>query len=311
MKLQTQAVEFMAGLEARKLRPAKPATIKLYDSYIRNHINPYFGNMEIEDIKNAVMKQFAAKLISDELSPATITGVMTVTKRIISSAVNDEGELLFPKTWNHRFIGAPQVNPRKQKTPIISAEGVQDAINKADGQYKALIALYAGTGLRMSEALAIKRGPDDGKGSFWSPEDSLLKIRSQVQYGVEQDPKTEAGTREVDIPKELNSFLLSVLGTEPGLVFKSKHNGFINKTTAYQVAEETGIPGYHSCRRFRVTHLRSCQMPEDILEYWIGHGGGVRTITDRYSKLAQNTTLRKEWAEKAGIGFELPELRGN
>jgi hypothetical protein len=163
----------------------------------------------------------------------------------------------------------------------------------------------------MSEALAIKRGPDDAKGSFWSPEDCLLKIRSQVQYGVEQDPKTEAGTREVDMPKELNSFLLSVLGTEQGLMFKSRNNSFINKTTAYQVAEETGIPGFHSCRRFRVTHLRSCQMPEDILEYWIGHGGGVRTITDRYSKLAQNTTLRKEWVEKAGLGFTIPIEKEN
>jgi integrase len=310
MKLKTQAVEFMVGLEARKLRPAKPATIKLYDSYIRNHINPYFGDMEIEDIKNAVMKQFAAKLISDELSPATITGVMTVTKRIISSAVNDEGELLFPKTWNHRFIGVPQVNPRKQKTPIISAEGVQTAIEKADGQYKALIALYAGTGLRMSEALALKRGPDDTKGSFWDTENSLLKIRSQVQYGVEQDPKTEAGTREVDMPKELNSYLMSVLGTEPGLVFKSRHNGFINKTTAYQVAEETGIPGFHSLRRFRVTHLRGKQVPNTIIEFWVGHGGD-KSITNRYDKLFQNTKVRKEWCTQAGLGFQIPESRGN
>jgi integrase len=310
MKLSTQAKTFLEDLRNRKLRPAKPATTKLYDSYIRNHIVPFLGDLELSEIKNAWMKKFSAKLVEDGLSPATVTGILTVTKSIITSLVDEEGDRVINIKWNGSFIGSPVVNPRKQKTPIISAEGVQDAISKADGQYKALIALYAGTGLRMSEALALKRGPDDTKGSFWDTENSLLKIRSQVQYGVEQDPKTEAGTREVDMPKELNSYLMSVLGTEPGLVFKSRHNGFINKTTAYQMAEETGIPGFHSLRRWRVTWLRGKQLPEDIIEYWIGHGG-QKSITDRYSKLSQNKGLRKELAEKAGLGFQIPESRGN
>ena len=310
MKLSTQAAEFMKDLKARKLRPAKPATVKSYDSYIRNHIVPFLGDFELEDIKNAAMKRFAEKLIADELSPATITGILTVTKSIISSLVNDEGDQLVVRKWNGSFIGNPVVNPRKQKTPIISAEGVQGAISKAEGQYKALIALYAGTGLRMSEALAIKRGPDDSKGSYWVPEECLLKIRSQVQYGVEQDPKTEAGTREVDMTKGLNDYLLSVLGNETGLVFKNRKAGFINKTTAYQVAEETGIPGFHSLRRYRVTHMRGKQIPDDFIEYWVGHGG-QKSITDLYSKLAQNTTLRKEWCQKAGLGFEIPTEEEN
>jgi integrase len=310
MKLSQQSDTFLADLKNRKLRPAKPATIKLYDSYIRNHIVPFLGDMELEEIKNAAMKKFASKLIEDGLAAATITGILTVTKSIISSLVNDEGDQLVVRKWNGSFIGNPAINPRKQKTPIITAEGVYGAISKAEGQYKALIALYAGTGLRMSEALALKRGPDDGKSSYWDPENCLLKIRSQVQYGVEQDPKTEAGTREVDITKELNGFLLSILPADKGLVFKSRNNSFINKTTAYQVAEETGIPGFHSLRRYRITHLRGKQLPEDIIEYWAGHGS-QKSITDRYSKLAQNTTLRKEWAERAGVGFQFPEASGN
>jgi integrase len=110
--------------------------------------------------------------------------------------------------------------------------------------------------------------------------------------------------------KELNDFLMSVLGTEQGLMFKSRNNSFINKTTAYQVAEETGIPGFHSLRRWRVTWLRGKQLPEDIIEYWIGHGG-QKSITDRYSKLSQNKGLRKELAEKAGLGFSLPNQKEN
>lgn len=305
MLLREQAEQYMNNLRTRQLRPAKPNTIMLYDSFLRTHILPFFGDTEVAEIKNAAMKKFAAHLAEKKLSAATSMGILTVIKSVIRSAVNEEGDLLFERTWNTRFIGAANVNPRKQKTPIIDAEGVEKAINDATGQFKALIALYAGTGLRMSEALALKRGIDDGKGSFWLPEERLLKIRSQVQFGKEQDPKTEAGTREVDLTKELNDFLLSVLSAGEGLVFKTQSGDFLSKASIYDVAKKTGIPGLHSLRRFRVTHLRGQQIPEDILEYWIGHSEGKASITDRYSKLAQNTTFRKEWVEKAGLGFNL------
>jgi hypothetical protein len=40
--------------------------------------------------------------------------------------------------------------------------------------------------------------------------------------------------------------------------------------------------------------------------FWSGHTG--QGITDRYSKLAENVELRKEWAARAGLGFELHHL---
>lgn len=38
----------------------------------------------------------------------------------------------------------------------------------------------------------------------------------------------------------------------------------------------------------------------------VGHAG--EGITDRYSKLAENVELRKEWARRAGLGFELDRV---
>src|SRR6476659_5099624 len=37
-------------------------------------------------------------------------------------------------------------------------------------------------------------------------------------------------------------------------------------------------------------------------------GPGWRGIADRYSKLAENVELRKEWALRAGLGFSLDHL---
>jgi hypothetical protein len=60
--------------------------------------------------------------------------------------------------------------------------------------------------------------------------------------------------------------------------------------------------GFHSFRRFRVTHLRKQGTPEDLLRFWIGHGD--RTVTDRYAKLRQDVQFRKAVAEQVGIGFD-------
>lgn len=52
--------------------------------------------------------------------------------------------------------------------------------------------------------------------------------------------------------------------------------------------------------------MRELGTPEDIVRYWVGHAG--ERITDRYSKLAENVELRKEWALRAGLGFSLDHL---
>jgi len=64
------------------------------------------------------------------------------------------------------------------------------------------------------------------------------------------------------------------------------------------------VRGFHPFRRFRVTHLRYQGTPEDILRFWIGHAD--QSVTDRCSKMSKRIQSRKEWAEKAELGFALP-----
>lgn len=61
--------------------------------------------------------------------------------------------------------------------------------------------------------------------------------------------------------------------------------------------------GFHAFRRFRATHLRTMNVPEEIVRFWLGHAD--KTITDRYSKMAEDTDNRRKWSELAGLGFEV------
>jgi hypothetical protein len=54
-------------------------------------------------------------------------------------------------------------------------------------------------------------------------------------------------------------------------------------------------------RRFRVTHLVDRAVPVEIIKAWIGHS--KTDITEKYSRLADRLELRREWAEKVGLGF--------
>jgi len=57
-------------------------------------------------------------------------------------------------------------------------------------------------------------------------------------------------------------------------------------------------------RRFRTTWLRKQRAPEDLIRFWLGHSKS--SITDSYSKLADDVELRKKVAAETGTGFDVP-----
>jgi hypothetical protein len=57
-------------------------------------------------------------------------------------------------------------------------------------------------------------------------------------------------------------------------------------------------------RRFRTTWLRKQRAPENLIKLWLGHA--EQSVTDGYSKLADDVEFRKEVTEKLGTRFEIP-----
>ena len=294
MNIRQQSEAFLDSLQSRRRNPITSNTLSIYQSYLRTWIVPLVGGEDLAKFKNGAMRAFVAKLDQAGLAPATIVGITGCLKSVIASALDENGDSLYPHKWNNEFIDLPVVSPRDQKARTIGAQALSEAICGAPGVYKPLYATLAGTGLRIGECLSLQAGTDDGKGTFWVPEQRTIVVRGQLQNGHFVAPKTPAGYRTVDLSDNLNDILRNVV-RPAGYLFD------VAESTAYEAAAKDGIPAFHSLRRFRVTRLREVGTPEDILKYWIGHGS--KDISDRYSKLAQNETLRKEWAERAGLGF--------
>jgi integrase len=308
MTFKQQAKTFLTGIQNRRRNPARRATIRSYQSYLSRWILPLLGEKDLSAIDNGILKEFTVEL-SKSLKPATITAILAVTKSVIASAVDGNGNELYPRKWNNDFIDAPVVKPADQDAPTVPAVAIETAIGRAKGTDKALYALLAGSGLRVGEALGLMVGPDDGRNSFWQPETAILTIRTTVVEGeIQEAPKTEAGIREVDLAPELNSFLCQRLldGELPGtgLLFQSQTKGPVRLGTAYKHLRAAGISeGFHAFRRFRCTHLEAMNVPRGLAMWWTGHAPG--SVHESYIKMGKNLEVRKEWAAKVGLGFQL------
>ena len=78
-------------------------------------------------------------------------------KMVLASAVNSDGDQLYPRTWNPEFVGLPIVwKEEQERQTITETELAEEILANAKGRYYVLFALLAGSGLRIGEALAVK-----------------------------------------------------------------------------------------------------------------------------------------------------------
>jgi integrase len=294
-----QAEWWLKHVQDRKRKPVKPHTVSSWKSHLK-WINPRLGDMPLSNVNNLVLKQLVSDMAEAEYSPKTITNYVQVVKMVVASAIGDDGEEIYPRKWNSEFIDLPTV--AAQHTPTFTAQEIEKILAISEGQFRTLYALLASTGLRIGEALALE---------VPHFHDRTLSVSQGLWNGKLQSPKTRNGYREVDLSSNISEMLEQFIGDrETGFVFRTASGSplaqsnvlrrDLHPTLAKLKLEKAG---FHSFRRFRVTHLRKRGTPEDLLRFWIGHGD--KTVTDRYAKLKQDIDYRKDVAERVGTGFNL------
>jgi integrase len=311
VNFEQQAQVFLASRTARNRNPVKPSTLTSYRSRLDNHILPAIGSRDLESFGNGAMKEFARGLSEKGLGAKTILETVVLVKQVVASAVSPDGDYLYPRQWNHDFIDLPPLTGQKQ--PIVTQEQLKAAL--ADKRYGLFYAFLAGTGLRIGEALALRYGSVSPR-TAWIPGSAVVHVRSSIWRNLEGAPKTPAAVRQIDLHPDLNVRLqehvrdLGLSPTDENFVFHGS-NGctrLCESTIRKESLKPLGIEGFHTFRRFRATYMREQGVPEDLLRYWMGHAGVG--VTDRYSKMFENLSLRKTWAEKAGVGFDLRRVNG-
>ena len=313
MLIKDLAASWLERLKNRKRKPLKPASLAIFSSYVSNHVNPLIGGLEVETFQSKQMKEFAEALVARKsLAPKTIHELVNTVQMVIRSAHDENGDPLYVRNWNRDFILENVPDVRDQHQPVCTKEVIQEALrlrHASTDKYRVIVALMLASGIRIGELLAL-RCDDDGEHSGWDQQNSLLAIRTSLWRGVEQKPKTASSIRFVDLSTPVNE-MLTAYATNKKL---GEHLFATRRGTPYtshglhqQALIPLGIPGFHSIRRWRVSYLKTIGTPESLLRAWIGHSNG-NDITARYDKSADDKEWRQNWANKCGIGFELPEI---
>jgi len=287
MTFQKQAEAYLADIAS----VARPNTLHVYRSILDNRINPAIGGLELEEVDNKTAKLLVNRLAEAHLSPATIGLAVTLVKQVVKSAVDGRGNPLHPVVWNSDYIKAPSIEPDSQKAPTVAQDALQKAVDGTSGDVRVLVALLASTGLRIGEALAV------GLGNVWDPIQGSITVSGTLIMGTFQpDPKTRAGKRVVDLAPEINE-LMKTSYPDGGILFPQSERQYRRKFKAL------GLEGFHSLRRFRITHLELNDTPRSLIKFWAGHASS--DISERYMKTGKDKVVRKEWASRVGFGFQI------
>jgi integrase len=298
-----QAKWFLSHSVNRKRRPAKPATVANWQCCVDKWLNPNIGDLPLTSINNGALKALVAKMHEANLSAQTMTTYVNLVKLIVGSAIDDNGDQLFPRKWNNEFIDLPVIENQKQ--PTFTAETMSAIVEKTSGQDQVLYALLAGAGLRVGEALGLEI-------KHLSADCRTITVEQSCWQGSIQSPKTKSAYRQVDVSSDLANLLSQFIADRrSGLVFVNGAGKPLSQTNVvrrslHPILEELGAAktGFHAMRRFRATWLRKQRTPEDLIRFWLGHAKS--SMTDGYSKLSDDIEYRREVAEKIGTGFTVP-----
>ncbi|PWU24195.1 MAG: hypothetical protein C5B48_07175 [Candidatus Rokuibacteriota bacterium] len=128
----------------------------------------------------------------------TIRGVLVVLSRVLGSAVRDG---LIPANPVSRLEKAERPKTERKELPSLDREAIGKLIAATPKRYRTLVAVSVLTGIRQSEALALRWQDVDVKAN-------VIRISRQLdRKGQLVEPKTKAAKREIPIAPSLATML--------------------------------------------------------------------------------------------------------
>lgn len=238
------------------------------------------------------LQEFVADLNRTELAPKSIRNIIGVLKLILGK-----------KRWQDWKLVLPEIPEKEQR--YFTEDEMRKIINSVEGQWHALFATMAGTGLRCGEVFGLHVEDLDLPLR-------RIHVRRSVWRGQEVTVKTKRGNRTVDIEPALAEILRQHLnGRTAGRVFQTRNGTPLSKDNVRRklvsILAKLGLRrgGLHAFRHGRVSVLQENGVPGDLVKEWIGHSS-LRT-TSRY------THIRPEFRERvaAEVGLFKPMLDPN
>jgi integrase len=322
---RTQAEWWIGEIKAERIvnkktrEPIGERTIDYY-SNANAYLNGIVGDKPLAALDNPEARDLVARM-KRETKPdgskrfgeagKAMVEYFRVFRCVIASARDDKLKPLYPREWDLAFIGLPKVNKRKQHRPTLSGDEMTHLVAQARNRYQMGAALLAGSNVRISELLALrieKHISEDRKTMF------IRQQRSKKGNIVKLTLKTDAAYRDIDLCSALARMLDAFIGDrKKGFLFQTRSEKMLSPESFYRdglkkIFKRMGRTRvrFTAFRRFRESVLLRSECRQVLIDFWMGHENP--DMSARYGRqLLEDVKYRKEWAEKVGLGFELPQ----
>ncbi len=274
-----------------KTKTLKPRTLQTYKGYLRTHIYPFFGGMNIEDIKIEDVQVFLNE--RSEQAKKSLKNYLALLAQILEAAVEDGIIEKSPTESKRLKIPSDKANPREALSEADFRDVIAGLHRMEDSREKLMLALLLFTGMRRGEALGL----------MWDDIDlteNIIHIRRNVTHPnnapVIGTPKTKNGFRDVPMGEYLSELLQRnkatgyVFGGDKPLSLKAYNT--IEKHIKQQIDMHGATA--HVLRHTFLSEATAAGIDMKTIQIIAGHAD-ITTTMNIY------THSRKESIQKAGV----------
>jgi integrase len=213
------------------MRDLTPRTRALYESLLRTHLTPTFGDLGLRAITSVTVKQWFAGL--DPTHRTARANSYGLLRTILGDAVDDD---LIDK--NPARIKGAGTKKRQRELRVLTVAEFNRLVHAMPDRYQSLVLLGGWCALRFGELAALRRSDLDLKNGIVHVRRAVTTVKGQTILG---EPKSDAGKRSVTIPPHIIPVLREHVKTHAafgrdGLVFPSASGeGYLANSTVHRV----------------------------------------------------------------------------
>ena len=260
----------------------KPKTQQGYESLLRAHLLPAFGDIPLMRIQPVDVREWVARLNDQGLSSSRVRQAHQLLSMILKAAV-ESGYLARTPCVGVRIPRAPQ------REHVILRPDQIDLLAGATGKYSVLIYVLAYAGLRWGEAAALQRARCDLLRARIDVAESLADVSGQLHFG----PTKTYARRWARLPRAVSEMLAfhlerNVADEANALVFTSteggplRYNNFRNRVWSKALRSIEGeLP-----KGLSIHHLR-----HTCASLLIREGASVKAVQEQLGHSSPTVTL--------------------
>ena len=300
--------QWKAGYAGRTSRGIRAQTLTEYGKALEEAL-PYFGRMRLSAIEPRHLKEYAASLAQTSerrkrgLSPNSVRLKLAPVRLLLATAF-EEGLIRSNPAAGVRLSqqkGNALDSQEQAHAKALTEEQLELLLAEIPSDHRLFFELLAQTGLRISEALALR----------WEDLDfgtKRLKVQRRLYKGTLAAPKSRYGRREVPLSTALAQKLWTAKGSagEETLIFAAGNGSALDSSNLFSrilkpAARRVGLDwvGFHSFRHSCATILFRRGWNAVQVQRFLGHHSPAFTLATYVHLLPDDLPSPEFWGSFA------------